>query len=124
MGGMLDREDAERWSEAWVEAWNSHDLDAILDHYAEDVVFTSPFAVELAGRADGTLHGKEQVRLYFARALAALPDLHFGRPRAVLGASSITLLYRSVRNLDAAETMVLDEDGKVVRVYAHYAPGS
>src|SRR5437660_91789 len=56
----------------WVAAWNRHDLDAILSHYADDVVFTSPFAVRLTG--DGTVRGKPALRAYFAAALTRLPD--------------------------------------------------
>jgi ketosteroid isomerase-like protein len=46
------RESAERFGVAWLAAWNAHDLDAILARYHDDVVFSSPFAVELAGRAE------------------------------------------------------------------------
>ena len=31
----------------WIKAWNSHDLEAILSHYAEDIVFLSPIAAAL-----------------------------------------------------------------------------
>lgn len=117
----LDPELARRIADEWLDAWNRHDLEAVLAHYADDVEFTSPFAVELAGRADGTLHGIGELREYFGRALAAFPELRFDGLRVALGVSSITLCYRSVRGLDAAETMFLDGDGKVVRVLAHYA---
>jgi hypothetical protein len=33
----------------------------------------------------------------------------------------VTLCYRSVRDLEAAETMFFGDDGKIVRVLAHYA---
>jgi hypothetical protein len=66
-------------------------LEAILSHYANDVEFTSPFAVELSGRADGTLYGIDELREYFSRALAAFPELCFGCLRVALGVSSITL---------------------------------
>jgi hypothetical protein len=32
----------------------------------------------------------------------------------------VTLIYRSVKGLLAAETMILDHQSKVVRVLAHY----
>jgi len=40
----------------WIAAWNAHDLERILSHYREDVLFTSPFAAR-AGARDGVLHG-------------------------------------------------------------------
>ena len=33
----------------WLADWNSHDLDAILGHYAEDVIFTSPKVLGFTG---------------------------------------------------------------------------
>jgi hypothetical protein len=117
----VDQELAERVAREWLDAWNAHDLEAVLSHYADDVEFTSPFAVELTGRADGTLRGIDELRAYFAGALEAFPDLCFTGLRVARGVSSMTLCYRSVRGLDAAETMFLGPDGKIVRVLAHYA---
>lgn len=105
----------------WIEAWNSHDLDRIMNHYAANVEFTTPFAVELLGDPAGTLRGKDQLRAYFARALAAFPDLKFEFYHALAGVNSLVVHYRSVRNLSAAELMVLDDAGKAVRCMAHYA---
>jgi hypothetical protein len=116
----IDPELAARVADEWFEAWNGHDLDAVLAHYADDVEFTSPFAVELTGRADGTLRGVDELREYFGRALAAFPELRFDDLRLARGVASMTLCYRSVRGLEAAETMFFDPDGKIVRVLAHY----
>jgi hypothetical protein len=116
----IDKEFARRVAEEWFDAWNSHDLEAVLSHYANDVEFTSPFAVELSGRADGTLHGIDELRTYFSRALAAFPELRFSCLRVAQGISSITLCFRSVRNLEAAETIFFGHDGKIVLVLAHY----
>ena len=38
---MLDRESAEQFAAGWIAAWNGHDLDQILSHYTDDVVFRS-----------------------------------------------------------------------------------
>ena len=48
----VTRDDAECFAADWLAAWNAHDLDAIIEHYDEDVVFSSPFAVE-ANRPGG-----------------------------------------------------------------------
>jgi len=115
---MTDRL-GETFASEWLEAWNSHDLDRILAHYGDDVIFTSPFVEELTGRDDGTLFGKEELRDYFSRALASFPDLEFGDLEVYAGATSVCLVYRSVRDLRAAEVMLLD-NGVVTRVFAHY----
>lgn len=39
--------DPKAFADAWVRAWNAHDLEAVLDHFSHDVVFTSPVAARL-----------------------------------------------------------------------------
>src|SRR5438270_11112044 len=110
-------------AEEWYAAWNSHDLERILSHYDEAIEFTSPFAEKLTQDGSGTVAGKAALREYFWRALVAFPDLHFVPERTLLGVGSVVLCYRSVRNLRAAEMMLLGPDGRIVRVWAHYAAG-
>jgi uncharacterized protein (TIGR02246 family) len=33
--------DPNSYAEQWVQAWNAHDIEAVLDHFSDDVVFTS-----------------------------------------------------------------------------------
>jgi hypothetical protein len=106
----------------WIAAWNRHDLDAILSHYADDVVFTSPFAVRLTG--DGTVRGRDALRAYFAAALTKFPNLHFRLRHALPGVNSLVLLYDSVENLLAAEAFEFEPGGKACRVKCHYTPAA
>lgn len=117
----MDKEQAQRLAEEWYSAWNDHDLERILSHYSEDVVFVSPFAVEIAGRADGRLEGKEALRAYFGAALQRFPNLHFEPIALMVGIDSLVLHYRSVQDLLTAEQMVVGEDGLVREVRAHYS---
>jgi hypothetical protein len=117
---MMNHSIAEKIAAEWVLAWNRHDLPAILEHYADNVVFTSPFVVKLMGDATGTLQGKEALRVYFTKGLAAYPDLKF-KPLGVLtGVNSLVVYYESVGGRLSAEFMELDSEGKVSRVQAHY----
>lgn len=116
--------DAPAFAREWINAWNSHDLEAILEHYAEDVVFTSPFALKLAPESGGTLHGKIALRSYFDIALETYPDLDFELLHVTQSVRSVVLIYRSVNQLLAAEMMEVGESSEVLRVVAHYsAPG-
>jgi hypothetical protein len=115
---MIDRDAAWQAAEDWCAAWNRRDLDAVMEHYADDVVLTSPVAVVRLGLEDGTLHGKEAVRDYFALGMQA-PGLNFELLDVLLGVDALAILYRRENGalvLDAAE---LDAAGKVrrVRVY-------
>jgi len=115
----MERERAERFAEEWYAAWNAHDLDAILDHYADDVEMGSPLVATLAGREDGRLAGKQALRGYFAAGLERFPDLRFEPIDLFVGVDSVVLHYRSAGRL-SAEVIFLDERDKVVRYLAHY----
>jgi ketosteroid isomerase-like protein len=116
----LDKTQASQLAKEWYAGWNAHDLERILSHYSEDVVFTSPFAVEIAGRADGRLEGRNALRAYFGAALNRFPELKFEPIALMVGIDSLVLHYHSVQNLLAAELMVVGEDGTVTEVLAHY----
>jgi hypothetical protein len=115
----LSEVEAELFARSWVDAWNSHDPSRIAAHYREDVEYHSPFVARLTG--GGALHGRTAVEGYAAAALARYPDLHFGPEITVArGAGSIALVYRSVDDLLAVETLVLDDAGLVTRAHCHY----
>ena len=105
----------------WIDAWNAHDLDRVMAHYAEEIEFSSPFIVKLLNESAGTVRGRAALRAYFARGLAAYPDLKFDLLAVAAGVDSVVLHYRSVNHLEAFEVMVLDRAGRVCRVLAHYS---
>jgi nuclear transport factor 2 (NTF2) superfamily protein len=110
---------AEAFARSWADAWNSHDPSRIAAHYREDVEYHSPFVARLTG--GGALYGRTAVEDYVAAALARYPELHFGPEITVAtGARSIALVYRSVEDLLAVETLVLDDAGLVARADCHY----
>ena len=108
------------FAEDWIAAWNDHDVDRILAHYRDDVVFTSPFVTMHAFAADGVVHGRDALRRYFVRALSNYPDLRFEPIAVVPGVDSVALHYRSVGGREAIEVMELDEERRVRRVNVHY----
>lgn len=117
---MISREFADEFAHEWVEAWNAHDLDRILSHYAEDFEMSSPYIAQIAGEASGTLKGKAAVGAYWKLALARMPDLRFELVETLVGAHSLTLYYRGVRGM-AAEVFWFGADERVIRAAAHYA---
>lgn len=110
----------ERFAADWYASWNAHDLDRILSHYREDVVFTSPFIADLGFSPDGRLVGREKLRAYFSAGLERFPDLRFEPIALLTGSDSVVLHYRSVEGRPSAEMMVLDSEGLVREVFAHY----
>lgn len=113
--------DASNFATEWVAAWNSHDLEAILSHYAPRVVLTSPVAAKLTGETSGTIHGKDVLRRYFAKGLELFPNLEFTLIDVMQGLSSIVVYYKNQRGTRTGEFMEFDDEGKVVRVVANYS---
>ena len=111
---------ARLFAEEWIAAWNSHDLERVLSHYTDDFTMSSPKIVALMGDASGVLHGKDAIRVYWAKALVMLPDLHFELERVYLGAGSITIEYRRNGGELAAEVLYFNTAGQVTRGAAHY----
>ena len=121
MHESMSTEEADAFAADWFGGWNSHDLERVLAHYDHDVTFTSPFAIEFAG-GSGTLVGKAALRQYWENALRSLPDLRFEPLHTVPGIGSLSLVYISVRDLLAVETMVFGDHGLVQRAHCHYRP--
>jgi hypothetical protein len=121
VSSMINEQEARQFAGEWVRAWNAHDLQQILAHYAQDVQFSSPFIVKLLGEPSGTIFGKDDLRVYFEKGLDAYPELQFELINVLVGVDSVTLYYRSVRGMLAAEVMLFDESGKVAKVTAHYS---
>jgi ketosteroid isomerase-like protein len=66
----VNREDAEAYARLWADDWNRRDLDAVLEHFADDVTFSSPKAEQTVGAP--TVRGKDALRAYWQRALARI----------------------------------------------------
>jgi hypothetical protein len=101
------------FAQAWSAAWNHRDVDAVLAHFHDDVVFTSPVAAELAPGTAGVVRGKAELRDYWTMALAELPELHFDVVGVYRGQSVLVINYRNERGRLVNE--VLEFDGPLVR---------
>lgn len=95
----------------WEDGWNSHDLDHILSHYSEDVVFRSRKAIAISG--SGEVRGKANLRTYWQAALDAQPDLHFTVSRVYVGHDILVIAYTNHNGINAAETLRFGADGFV-----------
>jgi len=117
---MLTENEAREFAKHWAQAWNSHNLDQIMSHYAADVVLVSPVAAKLLNDPSGTVRGKEALRAYFKRGLEAYPNLRFDLIDVMWGLSSVVLYYVNQKGTKTGEFMELDAERKVIRVVANY----
>lgn len=116
----LTEESAQSFARQWIDTWNSRDLAAIMELYAREIRFFSPYIIKLGMNDEGCITDKSDLEKYFAKALGVYTDLHFDFHDVLTGANSLILYYESVNNRMAAEMMELDERGKIVLVKAHY----
>jgi ketosteroid isomerase-like protein len=61
-----------------VDAFNAHDLDAVMSFFSDDCVLEMPRGQEPWGRR---MQGREQVREGLASRFAGIPDVHYGDDR-------------------------------------------
>ena len=104
----------------FLEAFNRHDLDSIMDYFAEDCVFYMPRGAKPRG---DKYVGKTEVRAGLAKRFEGLPDVHYGDDQHWLcgdnfGVSEWTLTgtttagqHIEVRGVDLLEFA----QGKVIR---------
>lgn len=118
---MTDRNFAERFAREWAQAWNDKDIEAILRHYSDDVVFHSPRIALLLGSDKPSVEGKDALRAYWAAALEKSPALYFEVDRVFVGADALTILYTNHRDETVAETFVFNTARRVRLSAATYS---
>lgn len=119
---MITEEFARKFAQAWIDAWNSRDLEIILAHYADDFVIETPMAVILKPESNGTVAGKPAVRAYWQLGLSKIPDLHFDLLDLLIGVHSVTIYYvNTATNRRSVEMMFFNAEGKVNRAFVNYS---
>ena len=71
-------ENAVRLLDRFADAWNRHDLDALMAMMTDDCVFESSAGAQVNGQRS---EGREAVRAAFAAVFEACPDAQWRNPR-------------------------------------------
>ena len=109
----MDTAQAQAFARDWADAWNRRDIEAVLAHFHDDVVFTSPVAARVVPESGGVVRGKEALRAYWAAVLPLVPDLHFELLGVYRGQSQLVINYRNERGGLVNEVLIFD--GGLVR---------
>ncbi len=112
---MLEHSWARAFAQEWIAAWNAHDLERILSHYADDFEMSSPLIVERLGDPRGVVKGKTQVGEYWRPSLFLDPPLHFELLDVLVGMGQLTIYYRNVGRRVVAETLTFDTSLQAIR---------
>ena len=106
---------------SWIDAWNRHDVEGILSHYADDVMFQAATVVRRWNKPDGILLGKAELRAHFARGLELDPDLNFQFEEIFHCPGGYAVLYRRNNGNRVIDVVELDESQLIRRARAFYA---
>jgi hypothetical protein len=88
---------------AWIAAWNARDLEQVLALYADDAEMTSDGIVRLGFAVQGSVRGKQNLRAYWSKALALLPNLHFEAAGFFTSPNSLVVHYTNDRGQTICE---------------------
>ncbi|HSE65560.1 MAG TPA: nuclear transport factor 2 family protein [Gemmatimonadales bacterium] len=108
--------DPDAFAREWAKAWNARDLDRVLAHFSEAIVFSSPKAVDAVGQP--TVRGQPALRAYWERALTQISTLEFMVAALIWdpAARRLAIIYdRKVngRSDRAIELLTFDSQGLV-----------
>ena len=104
----MDQARAHEFARHWLDAWNRHDIDAVLAHFADGVIFTSPVAARIVEGSDGVIRGKEALRAYWREGVRLTPDLHFELLGLYVGVDTLTINFRNQSGGVANEVLRFD----------------
>jgi len=117
----MTTQQAKQFAEEWIAAWNSHDLNRILSHYADTLEFHSPLIPLLQFNTTGTITNKMDLEQYFTIGLTKYPDLQFELHHYFVGVHTVVLYYTSVNEKLAAEVFEFNALGQAVRIHCNYS---
>ncbi len=112
--------DAVKFSHEWVRAWNTHDVEAVLAHFDDQVVFTSPVALELFPQTGGVVRGKAALHGYWIAALTRIPELKFAVESVYQGIDTLVINYRNQAGGLVNEVLRFTNENLVIEGHGTY----
>ena len=104
----MDQRDATDFAARWERAWNAHDLDALLAHFAADVSSPRRSPPSCWHDCDGVIRGRDALRAYWSRALGLIPDLRFAVEGVYAGIDAVVINYRNHAGNGVCEYLTFD----------------
>ena len=110
------RTDAEKFAEDWAQAWNRRDVEAVLAHFRDDIIFASPTAFAVTGSP--VVHGKDACARIGRKRSREVVRSEFSVIRVLWDAASRELAIIYLADIDGrsgtvSENLIFDDDGLV-----------
>ncbi len=111
---MTLRIDARAFADRWISDWNHKDVEAVLAHFSENVVFTSPRAKAIVGSA--RIEGKSRLREYWTKAISRIQTIRFTLDYVISDGDRMGIVYVAEidgKRMRSVEFLVFGDDGLV-----------
>jgi ketosteroid isomerase-like protein len=108
------RIDARAFADRWISDWNHKDVEAVLTHFSEGVVFTSPRAKAIVGSV--RIEGKSRLREYWTNAVSRIQTIRFTLDSVISDRNQMGIVYVAEidgKRMRAVEFLAFDDDGLV-----------
>ena len=113
--------DDQTFAEQWISDWNRKDVEAVLSHFNESVVFTSSRAKAILGST--RVEGKSRLREYWTTAINQIQTIRFTLNYVIREADRMAIVYIAQvdgKRLRAVEFLAFDQNGLVREGEAMY----
>jgi ketosteroid isomerase-like protein len=108
------RIDARAFADRWTSDWNHKDVEAVLTHFSEGVVFTPPRSKAIVGSA--RIEGKSRLREYWTKAISRIQTIRFTLDSVISDGNRMGIVYVAEidgKRMRAVELLALGDDGLV-----------
>jgi hypothetical protein len=110
-----------KFGEAWIAAWNTHDIKKLMGQCAKDIELSSPLVVDSGASADGIIKGRDAVGEFWTKTLMRVPGSRLELVDVLSGIDSRIVIFRTPNGGLGAHVLHFRADGKIVRAGAHFA---
>jgi len=106
--------DARAFADRWISDWNHKDVEAVLTHFSEGVVFTSSRAKAIVGSA--RVDGKSSLTEYWTKAINRVQTIRFTLDYVISDGDRMSIVYIAEidgKRMRSVEFLVFGDDGLV-----------
>lgn len=108
------KRDSKAFADRWISEWNRKDVEAMLSHFSEDVIFTSSRARAILGSP--RVEGKSRLREYWTKAIDRIQTIRFTLDYLIGDDDRMGIVYTAEidgRRVRSVEFLVFGDDGLI-----------